>query len=179
MRCHRSVATPSGVPSSLGIHHKKDDMIDKTALAEFIEKKLEGSDLFLVDIKVSADNEIKVEIDSDTSVDIDRCVELSRQIEEAFSRDDEDYELEVGSSGLTSPFKVVRQYKKNLGNAVEVLTKDGHKYKGMLLDVGPDSFTIVSEEKVRHEGAKRPVIEKVNRTFAYNEVKHTKYELQF
>lgn len=154
-------------------------MIDKTVLTEFIEKQLEGTDLFLVDLTIGGDNEIKVEVDSDTSVDIDRCVELTREIEDAFDRDDEDYELEVGSSGLTTPFKVKRQYDKNIGNDVEVLAKDGKKYKGMLRSAAGDSFTIVSEEKVKPEGAKRPVIEKVERTFGYGEVKYTKYLLQF
>lgn len=154
-------------------------MIDKKALTEFIEKKLEGADLFLVDVEVSPANEIRVEIDSDTGVDIDRCVELTRDIEQEFDRDTEDYELEVGSAGLTSPFKVKRQYEKNIGREVEVLSADGKKYKGLLRQVGPDSFTIVCEEKVKPEGSKRPVIEKVEHTFGYDGVKYTKYLLQF
>ncbi len=44
-------------------------MIDKKALATFIESRLEGTDLYLVDLKVTPDNVISVEIDSDTSVD--------------------------------------------------------------------------------------------------------------
>lgn len=154
-------------------------MIDKAALTEFIEQQLEGTDLYLVDLKISPQNEITVEIDSDTGVDIDRCVQLTREIEGSFSRDDEDYELEVGSSGLTSPFKVRRQYVKNIGNEVEVLSKDGKKYKGLLRDAGEDTFTIISEEKVKPEGSKRPVVEKVEHVFRYDEVKHTKYLLQF
>lgn len=154
-------------------------MIDKAALTQFIEKQLAGTDLYLVDVKVSPQNEITVEIDSDTCVDIDRCVQLTREIEGSFSREEEDYELEVGSSGLTSPFKVRRQYDKNLGNDVEVLTKDGKKYNGMLREAGDDTFTVVCEEKVKREGAKRPVIEKVDRIFRYEEVKYTKYLLQF
>ena len=154
-------------------------MIDKQALTEFIEGRLEDTDLYLVDLKVSLDNKIVVEIDSDTSVDIDRCVELTREIEAEFNRDDEDYELEVGSSGLTSPLKVVRQYRKYLGNEVEVLAKDGKKYKGLLREAGDDTFTIICEEKVKKEGAKRPVAEQVARTFPYADVKYTKYLLQF
>lgn len=154
-------------------------MIDRTALAAFIENELADSGLYLVDLEVSPANEIKVEIDSDDSVDIDECIALSRAIEEAFDRDEEDYELEVGSSGLTSPFKVRRQYDKNVGREVEVLSKDGKKYKGMLLRAGDTEFTIVSEEKVKREGSKRPVVESVERTFGYDQVKYTKYLLQF
>jgi len=154
-------------------------MIDKKALTAFIEKRLEGTDLYLVDVAVSPTNEIRVEIDSDTSVDIDRCVELTRDIEQEFDRDTEDYELEVGSAGLTAPFKVKRQYDKNIGHEVEVLSADGKKYKGLLCHADSESFTIVCEEKVKPEGSKRPVIEKVKHTFGYDDVKYTKYLLQF
>lgn len=154
-------------------------MIDKTSLRDFIESRLEGTDLYLVDLTVSATNEIVVEIDSDSSVDIDRCVKLSREIEQNFDRDDEDYELEVGSAGLTSPFKVWRQYRKYIGHEVETLAADGKKYKGILREAGPESFTLACEEKIRPEGAKRPVVQTVEHTFPYSDVKYTKYLLQF
>lgn len=154
-------------------------MIDRQALTEFIESRLEGTDMFLVEVKVTPSNEITVEIDSDTRVDIDECVALTRAIEEAFDREEEDYELEVGSAGLTSPLKKVRQYAKYVGQEVEVLAADGKKYKGMLRNVDPYAFTIVSSEKVKEEGSKRPVVRDVERTFAYGDVKYTKYLLQF
>ena len=159
--------------------NKTKDMIDKTALTQFIEQQLEETDLYLVDIAVTPDNVITVEIDSDSPVDIDECIALSRKIEEAFDREEEDYELEVGSAGITSPFKVVRQYQKNIGNEVEVIARDGRKYTGVLREAGSDSFTIISEEKVKREGAKRPVVEEVTRTFPYSDVKSTSYLLQF
>ena len=62
-------------------------MIDKKSVEEFIAGKLEGTDYFPVEVKVSGDNEIKIEIDSMGSVDIDFCVELSRAFEEAFPRE--------------------------------------------------------------------------------------------
>ena len=154
-------------------------MIDKTALTEFVEQQLEDTDLFLVEVKVTPDNVITVEVDSDSPVDIDECIALSRKIEEAFDRETEDYELEVGSAGITSPFKVLRQYQKNIGNEVEVIARDGRKYTGLLREAGPEAFTIISMENVRHEGAKRPVTEEVARTFAYSDVKSTSYLLQF
>ncbi|MDE6084268.1 MAG: ribosome assembly cofactor RimP, partial [Muribaculaceae bacterium] len=62
-------------------------MIDKTALTEFVEQQLEDTDLFLVEVKVTPDNVITVEVDSDSPVDIDECIALSRKIEEAFDRE--------------------------------------------------------------------------------------------
>ncbi len=154
-------------------------MIDKASLTKFIETYNEGSEYFLVDMTISKNNEIVVEIDCFEGVDIDYCVALTRAIEAEFNRDEEDYELEVGSAGLTSPFKVIQQYQKNIGKEVEVLTTDGKKLKGTLDQVLNDEFSIIVKEKVKKEGAKRPVIEDVEYKFKYNQVKYTKYFLQF
>lgn len=154
-------------------------MIDKKALTEFIENQLQDTDYFLVDLKVSKDNEIKIEIDSMESVDIDFCIELSRKIEDAFPRDNEDYELEVGSAGITSPFKVRRQFEKNLGNDVEVLAKNGKKYIGELIEVNDADFKILTTVKVKEEGKKKAVETEVEMAFAYDEVNSVKYDLKF
>lgn len=139
-----------------------------------------GDDLFLVDVAISADNHIVVEIDSyEGSVSIDDCVAITRAVEQAFDRDKDDYELEVGSAGLTSPFKVKAQYEKNIGNDVEVLTAQGAKLKGVLSEVGDDTFTIKVAKKVKPEGAKRPVIVEEDVTIKYSETKYTKYLIQF
>ena len=86
-------------------------MIQKDIITNLVISKLADTRYFLVDVTVSADNVIKVEIDAEDGVDIDFCVELNRFIEANFDREVEDYELEVGSAGLTSPFKVKRQYE--------------------------------------------------------------------
>lgn len=154
-------------------------MIERQALVEVVEACL-GDDLFLVDVAISADNHIVVEIDSyEGSVSIDDCVAITRAVEQAFDRDKDDYELEVGSAGLTSPFKVKAQYEKNIGNDVEVLTAQGAKLKGVLSEVGDDTFTIKVAKKVKPEGAKRPVIVEEDVTIKYSETKYTKYLIQF
>lgn len=154
-------------------------MLDATAIRNFIESELKDSDLFLVDVKVSPDNLIEVEIDSDAPISIEECEKLTRAIESEFDRDKEDYTLEVGSAGITSPFKVKRQYYKNLGKEIEVLTKEGKKLSGLLKNVNDDNFTILTKEKVKKPESKRPVIEEVEHTLGYDEVKQAKYILKF
>ncbi|MDE7496555.1 MAG: ribosome assembly cofactor RimP [Muribaculaceae bacterium] len=154
-------------------------MIDRQALSQFIESRLEGSDCFLVDLEIGADNDITVEIDSDSRVDIERCIELTHDIENEFDRDVEDYSLEVGSSGITSPFKVLRQWRKNVGAEIEVLTADGRKLHGVLRAAGEESFTLAVTEKVRHEGAKRPVEETRDIEIPYSGVKRAECVLKF
>ena len=140
---------------------------------------LAGTDAFLVDVTVSGDNRIVVEIDSASSIAIDDCARINDIIENHFDRDVEDYELEVGSAGLTSPFRVKAQYDKNVGNPVEVLTNDGRKLKGTLKSASNENFTITVEKKVKPEGAKRPVLMEEDITFNYSEIKYTKYLFEF
>lgn len=154
-------------------------MLDKKELTDFVEKQLEGTGYFLTDLTISPTNEIKVEIDSLTPGDIEECVRLTRAIEGAFDRDTEDYDLEVGTAGLTSPLKVRRQYEKYIGQDLEVLTTDGRKLHGMLRTVSDDDFTLSVKQKVKKEGMKKPVIETEDLTIPFSLVKKAVYDLKF
>ena len=154
-------------------------MIDKSQVKSLVEAWLQDKDYFLVDIQVSADDRIVVEIDHADGVWIEDCVELSKYIEDNLSRDEEDYELEVGSAGLGQPFKVVQQYVNCIGKDVEVLTADGKKVKGILKAVEGRQFTVTTEEKVKEEGKKRPQLQKVDHEYSIDEVKYCKYLISF
>ncbi|MFT4070448.1 MAG: ribosome assembly cofactor RimP [Dysgonamonadaceae bacterium] len=154
-------------------------MIDKILLKNIVEAHLDGTENYLVDIQVKPGNILLVEIDNDKAVGIDDCIALSRKIESSLNREEEDFELEVGSAGISSPFKILRQYKKNIGNEVEVLTKDGRKLAGVLKDAQSENFTLTITKKVKPEGAKRKIEVEEDLTFAYDEVKYTKYQIRF
>lgn len=154
-------------------------MIDKDFIKDVTDKFLQGTPMFLVDVTVRPGNIIVVEIDSDDSIGIDDCIALSRDIESRLDRDAEDFELEVGSAGVTSPFKIPRQYKKNEGNEVEVLTKAGQKLSGVLKTSDNNGFVITITKMVKPEGAKKKVALEEDLSFAYDEVKYTKYLIRF
>lgn len=154
-------------------------MIDKNVVKHLVEEWLQGKEYFLVDVQVSSDDRIVVEIDHADGVWVDDCADLSRFIEDHLSREEEDYELEVGSTGLGQPFKVPQQYVNNIGNEVEVLTAEGKKVKGTLKAVEGTRFTVSVEEKVKVEGKKRPVKMDVDYDYDMNEVKYTKYIISF
>ena len=154
-------------------------MIEKGIVYQLVRGGLAGTDCFIVDVQVKPDNVIIVEIDNKEGVDIDRCVSLHRFIESHLDRDTEDYELEVGSAGITSPFKVIEQYQKNIGNEVEVLTKAGMKLNGILKSVSDDKFVITIIKKVKTETSKRKVEVEEDLTFGYDEIKYTKYLIRF
>ncbi|MBO7316999.1 MAG: ribosome assembly cofactor RimP [Paludibacteraceae bacterium] len=154
-------------------------MIAKSEITKIVEEYLVDTDYFLVDVCVSADNRIVVEIDSFEGVDVDFCANLSKKIEENFDREQEDFELEVGSAGLTSPFKVSQQYEKNLGKEVEILTKSGEKLVGILSAVSDESFTLEVEVKEKLEGSKRKTLVKKNLDFDKSGIKYIKYLIRF
>ena len=124
-------------------------------------------------------DKIVVEIDHAEGVWIDDCVELSRFIESKLDREEEDYELEVGSAGIGQPFKVLKQYLIHIGKEVEVLTKDGKKLEGVLKDANEENMTVTIQKKVKPEGAKRPKLVEEDVTYTYNDIKHTKYLISF
>ena len=107
-------------------------------------------------------------------------MELSRFIESRLSREEEDYELEVGSAGIGQPFKVLQQYVNHVGSEVDVLTADGRKLHGVLTAAGPESFEVTVKVKRKLEGEKRPEMGWKRRLHCgIDEIKYTKYSISF
>lgn len=154
-------------------------MIDKSLIKDITEEYLLNTDLFLVDVVVRPGNLIVLEIDSENGIGLDDCIALNRHIETKVDREIEDYELEVGSAGVTSPFKIPKQYTKNIGNEVEVLTKQGQKLAGVLKSNNENSFTITITKMEKPEGAKKKIAVEEDKTFNYDDVKYTKYLIRF
>lgn len=161
-------------------------MIDKQQLQNWIEEYLKDTDYALITLSVSAANDILVEIDRLTGVDVDFCAELNRylveKLEALAAGGESDYSLEVGSVSLTDPFKTKMQYEKNLGHDVEVLVSTAGKstkYKGQLVSVDEETFSVDCEEKVTVEGKKRKETQIITHTWRYDEPKYVKYDLKF
>lgn len=157
-------------------------MLNKEDLKKWIEEYLSGTEYELITLNVSAGNNILVEVDRLTGVDVDFCAELNRFLVEKLDAVEPDYSLEVGSVSLTDPFKTKMQYQKNLGHDVEVMisTKgQSTKYKGQLVSVDEDTFSVDIEEKVAIEGKKRKETRIITHTWRYDEPKYVRYDLRF
>ena len=154
-------------------------MIDKKNILEIVKKEIAETDLFIVDVSVSASNAISVMVDSMNGVPISTCIELSKAIEKHFDRDVEDFELQVASAGIGQPFQVIQQYQKNLGREVEVLTNEGIKHKGKLIAVSENEIEIEEEEKLKLEGKKKKQIVLKTYSFTFDQIKSTKDIITF
>ena len=154
-------------------------MIEKDTIYKIVEEWLKGKKYFIVDVNVNEDDRIVVEIDHRDGVWVEDCAELSRFIEARLDREEEDYELEVGSAGIGQPFKVLQQYLIHINDKVEVMTGEGKKIIGTLKSADEQKFTVIVQKKMRKEGEKRPKIVAVDESFNYNEIRYTKYLISF
>ena len=173
----------------------------KDDLQNWIEEYLKDTDYELITLNVSPANDILVEVDRLNGVDVDFCAELNRFLVEKLEaylqllpegKRDLDYSLEVGSVSLTDPFKTKMQFVKNLGHDVEIMAKgekgEWRKFKGQLVSVDEETFSVDIEEKVKPlptspEGKEkkkiRPIKQIVTHTWRYDEPKYVKYDLKF
>jgi ribosome maturation factor RimP len=78
--------------------------------------------LFLIDLSINDANKINVVLDGDFGVNLQDCIDVSRAIENKLDREEQDFSLEVASAGISSPLKLVRQFKKNIGRTLKVKT---------------------------------------------------------
>jgi ribosome maturation factor RimP len=154
-------------------------MIKKQTIIDLIESHFEGTDKFIVDIKVLAGNKIEVYIDAPNHIVIADCVALSRFIEENLDREKEDYELQVSSPGATESFKVLPQYKKYIGTKVLVKTTEGTKHEGVLMSANENEFVIEETRREKKTVGKgnHNVTEHI--TLTYKQTKETKSVLPF
>lgn len=157
-------------------------MINKKKIEELALERIAelDKDLFIVEISISASNSIRVEIDSASgNVAIEDCISVSRNIEHNLDREEQDFELQVSSPGLDKPFRVVQQYKKNVGREVKLTPINGDKLEGVLKSADDYGVVIETTRKERLEGKKKKVTVVEEHSFAYDAIKETKIIITF
>jgi ribosome maturation factor RimP len=154
-------------------------MISRDIIRNIVLSVIRETSIFVVDTRVDSANRISVEVDKPEGITIEECVNISRAIESELDRETEDFELEVSSPGLTEPFKVLEQYRKNCGRQVDVVKRDGQKISGLLQHTDDDGITLEVKAKIRETGLKRPktVIQTVELKFS--DIKTTKCKILY
>jgi ribosome maturation factor RimP len=153
-------------------------MITDEKVRMLVEQHIQGSTSFLVDVVVVNGSQIDIKVDDDEGFSIQDCVKLSRYLREKLDFDIEDFSLQVSSPGLNEPFKVTRQYAKNMGRDLQVKTKAG-KIEGTLTDVNETGITMANRTKERIEGRKaKEWIDHVHE-IAFSEIVETKIVISF
>lgn len=101
----------------------------------------ENNSLFLIELKVENNNHISVVIDGDKGVSVNDCIAVSRKIEHNLDREEEDFSLEVTSAGVSQPLLFSRQYMKNIGRKLAVITSE-ETIEGKLVNVEDGKITL-------------------------------------
>ncbi len=152
-------------------------MISEKRLLELVEEKIKGSELFIVEVKVSGGNRISIALDRPTKLNVGDCAEVSRFVEAGLNRDVEDFEITVSSPGLEQPLKVLNQFLKHQGRNVRVLLKDGRLLRGKMTSANEEGIVI----EVFRENKKKNMEQTQNEiaNLKYPEIKETKIEVTF
>ena len=134
----------------------------------------ENPSLFLIDLKISLENNIKVVLDGDDEVSLSDCIKISRVIEHNLDREVVDFSLEVTSAGVGEPLFNRRQYLKNIGRKLKVEIPAGNSFQGTLVESKEKDFTIRWEQReFKPVGKGKITVEKM-KTFSYEEITKAK-----
>ncbi len=153
-------------------------MINKEKVIKLVKEILEDN-MFLVDVSVSDSNAIRIFVDSFEGLPIEKCVNISRHVEHSLDRDEEDFELQVSSPGLTESFRVKEQYIKNEGREVELIKTSGEKLKGILKKADDNNVIVESSSREKTEGHKKKQLIVREHIISYDEIKTAKVVISF
>ncbi|MFT6323192.1 MAG: ribosome maturation factor RimP [Halieaceae bacterium] len=154
-------------------------MIQESEIRDLIEETIEGTDIFLVELKISGGNKISVLVDAIGGLPITDCMKVSRGIDHNLDREDEDFELNVSSPGLDKPFKVFKQYEKNRGRSIHVTLEDEGVFDAKIGSVDDPKIELMVEEVITISDALEGVKKGDALELSQEDIKESKINISF
>jgi len=154
-------------------------MIQESTVRALINETIEGTDIFLVDLKISAGNKISVLVDAIGGLPITDCIKVSRGIEHNLDRESEDFALDVSSPGLDKPLKVFRQYEKNIERSVKITLNDEGVFDAKIVSVEEPKITLEIEEIVTKSDFLESVKKGDKMVLSQTDIKEAKINISF
>ena len=152
----------------------------KQKVEELLQNALdERQDLFLIDFTVGVDNAITIVIDGDQGVLVEDCMFISRAVEHHLDREEEDFSIQVLSSGATSPLVMPRQYKKHIGRHLQVKTNDDQAFEGKLVGANDSAIALNWKAREPKPVGKGKVTVTKEATIAFEKIKEAKVKIKF
>ena len=154
--------------------------MNKEQIIQAVTPAVEQRGCFLVEVSVSAENDIEIVIEKEEGVvDWEDCAAIDQVMHATFNQDEEDYALTVSSAGLDRPFKVLKQYLKAKGTQVDVKFKGGKRLIATLEDATEDSVTLNYTALEAVEGKKKKEKVEHTDTFSLTEINSVKPYIEF
>lgn len=154
-------------------------MITVDRVTKLVEEKLEGTDMFIVELSVKPGNKIEILVDRDSGLALEDCLSVSRHVEGNLDRELEDYSLDVSSPGVGKPLKLKRQYVKNVGRTVNVKRTDGTIVEGILVSSDEEKIVVHTRTKEEVEGKKGKKWVERDEEVAFDTISETKIVISF
>jgi ribosome maturation factor RimP len=154
-------------------------MITVDRVTKLVEEKMEGTDMFIVELSVKPGNKIEILVDRDSGLALEDCLSVSRHVEGNLDRELEDYSLDVSSPGVGKPLKLKRQYVKNVGRTVNVKRTDGTIVEGVLVSSDEEKIVVHTRTKEEVEGKKGKKWVERDEEIAFDAISETKIVISF
>ena len=155
------------------------NMIFKDKVVALLNQGLsEKPSVFLIDLTITDAMKIIVTLDGDQGVTLQDCIDINRVIENNLDREEQDFSIEVASAGVSTPLKLVRQYKKNIGRTVKVKTATD-VIEAVLTDANDEFITLTwTAREPKKIGKGKETVEKT-RELPYSEIKEAIVTITF
>ena len=140
----------------------------KVILTEILENY---KSLFLTELLFGKNNDVKVFLDGDYGVTLKDCSSINSEIKKKLNQDEINYSVEIGSCGVDSPLKSIRQFKKNVSRKIEITDLNDRIYSGVLTKASNSSFEINWNERQLKKKGKGKVTVAMSKNFNYGEYK--------
>ena len=154
-------------------------MIKESTVRALIDETIADTDIFLVELKISANNRISVLVDAIGGLPITDCIKVSRGIEHNLDREEEDFELNVSSPGLDQPLKVFRQYEKNISRSLRITLTDLGVCDAKIIGVEDPKITLELEKVITPSDALNEITKGNQFVLAQTDIKEAKINISF
>lgn len=145
-------------------------------LEDFLENR---EDLFLIDLKISANDDVTIILDGDEGVTLQDCLDASRAVEFNMDREAHDFSLQVMSAGLSEPLSMPRQFKKNIGRSLDILLQNDTRIEGELTKVEEDSITLLLRYRKPKEVGKGKIDVEEEKIIQFQDIKKALVTIKF
>lgn len=155
-------------------------MTFKEKVKDLLGKALEENpQLFLIDLDFSETNKISVVLDGDSGVNLQDCINVNRFLDNGLEGEEIEFSIEVASAGLSTPLKLVRQYKKNIGRTLKIKTVSQGDFEGILTEADEDGATLTWSAREPKEIGKGKVTVEKTLKISYTDIKEAVVIISF
>ena len=155
-------------------------MTFKEKVKDLLGKALEENpNLFLIDLNFSEANKISVVLDGDLGVNLQDCINVNRFLDNGLEGEEVEFSIEVASAGLSTPLKLVRQYKKNIGRTLKIKTISQGDFEGVLTEADEEGATLTWSAREPKEIGKGKVTVEKTLKISYTDIKEAVVIISF